>query len=238
MTWAPPLRDKDAKRLDLSSRKAAAAGEVCQQVTDYLAELFATGLLNEDQVTRTANLMSAINDIERIGQLCGDVAQIARRSDFSDKASEDLRDAMFLAEEMFAGAMRSMASGDSDEARRVNEGNSRMIEIEMHMRKGHMKRVAKQGVLTEPHEGVQPCAFRYRAHRRKLSQHCRGIPRYDEPRLLPVRRFRRASFDEVGRVCVQSRPALSERAPHRRGGALFCHEQRMRMCAERSMSIR
>ena len=36
---------------------------VCQQVTDYLAELFATGLLNEDQVTRTANLMSAINDI-------------------------------------------------------------------------------------------------------------------------------------------------------------------------------
>lgn len=138
------LRDKDAKRLDLSSRKAAAAGEVCQQVTDYLAELFATGLLNEDQVTRTANLMSAINDIERIGQLCGDVAQIARRSDFSDKASEDLRDAMFLAEEMFAGAMRSMASGDSDEARRVNEGNSRMIEIEMHMRKGHMKRVASK----------------------------------------------------------------------------------------------
>lgn len=138
------LRDKDVKRLDLSSRKAAAAGEVCQQVTDYLAELFATGLLNEDQVTRTANLMSAINDIERIGQLCGDVAQIARRSDFSDKASEDLRDAMFLAEEMFAGAMRSMASGDSDEARRVNEGNSRMIEIEMHMRKGHMKRVASK----------------------------------------------------------------------------------------------
>ena len=113
-------------------------------MTDYLAELFATGLLNEDQVTRTANLMSAINDIERIGQLCGDVAQIARRSDFSDKASEDLRDAMFLAEEMFAGAMRSMASGDSDEARRVNEGNSRMIEIEMHMRKGHMKRVASK----------------------------------------------------------------------------------------------
>lgn len=138
------LRDKDVKRLDVSSRKAAAAGEVCQQVTDYLAELFATGLLNEDQVTRTANLMSAINDIERIGQLCGDVAQIARRSDFSDKASEDLRDAMFLAEEMFAGAMRSMASGDSDEARRVNEGNSRMIEIEMHMRKGHMKRVASK----------------------------------------------------------------------------------------------
>lgn len=138
------LRDKDSKRLDVSSRKAAAAGEVCQQVTDYLAELFATGLLNEDQVTHTANLMSAINDIERIGQLCGDVAQIARRSDFSDKASEDLRDAMFLAEEMFAGAMRSMASGDSDEARRVNEGNSRMIEIEMHMRKGHMKRVASK----------------------------------------------------------------------------------------------
>ena len=138
------LRDKDAKSLDVSSRKAAAAVEVSQQVTDYLAELFATGLLNEDQVTRTANLMSAINDIERIGQLCGDVAQIARRSDFSDKASEDLRDAMFLAEEMFAGAMRSMASGDSDEARRVNEGNSRMIEIEMHMRKGHMKRVASK----------------------------------------------------------------------------------------------
>ncbi|MFR4802962.1 MAG: hypothetical protein ACLT98_06380 [Eggerthellaceae bacterium] len=28
---------------------AAAAGELCQKVTDYLAEMFAAGVLNEDQ---------------------------------------------------------------------------------------------------------------------------------------------------------------------------------------------
>ncbi|MDO4590607.1 MAG: Na/Pi cotransporter family protein [Slackia sp.] len=136
------LRDKDSKRLDAATAKAAAAGELCQKVTDYLAEMFAAGVLNEDQAAHTMNLMRALNDVERVAALCGHIVKSCKGVKFSDTAVEEAQKAMAIAESMFADAMRALASGDAAVAKGVFAASAGLVDAETCARKAHMKRVA------------------------------------------------------------------------------------------------
>lgn len=136
------LRDRDSKRIDEAARKAEAAGELCQKVTDYLAEIFAAGALNEDQAAHTMKLMRGLNDVERVAALCGHIVKSCKGVKYSEAAIDEAQRAMAIAEEMFAGAMKALASGDSADAKRVFSASASLVEAETGARKAHMKRMA------------------------------------------------------------------------------------------------
>lgn len=136
------LRDRDSKRLDEAARKATAAGELCQKVTDYLAEIFAAGVLNEDQAAHTMKLMRGLNDVERVAALCGHIVKSCRGVRYSEAAIDEAQSAMAIAEGMFADAMKALASGDSADAKRVFAASASLVEAETGARKAHMKRMA------------------------------------------------------------------------------------------------
>lgn len=136
------LRDRDSKRLDEAARKAAAAGELCQKVTDYLAEIFAAGVLNEDQAAHTMKLMRGLNDVERVAALCGHIVKSCRGVKYSEAAIDEAQKAIAIAEGMFADAMKALASGESADAKRVFAASASLVEAETGARKAHMKRMA------------------------------------------------------------------------------------------------
>lgn len=136
------LRDRDSKRLDEAARKAAAAGELCQKVTDYLAEIFAAGVLNEDQAAHTMKLMRGLNDVERVAALCGHIVKSCRGVKYSEAAIDEAQKAMAIAEGMFSDAMKALASGESADAKRVFAASASLVEAETGARKAHMKRIA------------------------------------------------------------------------------------------------
>ncbi len=136
------LRDRDSKRIDEAARKAEAAGELCQKVTDYLAEIFAAGALNEDQAAHTMKLMRGLNDVERVAALCGHIVKSCKGVKYSEAAIDEAQRAMAIAEEMFADAMKALASGDPSDAKRVFSASASLVEAETGARKAHMKRMA------------------------------------------------------------------------------------------------
>lgn len=136
------LRDRDSKRLDEAARKAAAAGELCQKVTDYLAEMFAAGVLNEDQAAHTMKLMRGLNDVERVAALCGHIVKSCKGVKYSEAAIDESQKAMAIAEGMFADAMKALATGEVENAKSVFAASASLVDAETGARKAHMKRVA------------------------------------------------------------------------------------------------
>lgn len=138
---AASLRDKDVERLDQAAAKATSVDTVCHQANEYLAELFAAGSLTESQAAHTANLMRALGDVERVGALCSDVVESSKKNNFSMQAVEGLQEVLLHTEEMFAAALRAMATGSQEEARVVFKMNVQLGNMNRKLRKGHMKRV-------------------------------------------------------------------------------------------------
>ena len=48
--------------------------KLTDKITDYLAGLFSSGLLTEQQASQTAGLMYVLGDVERIGNLSAGIA--------------------------------------------------------------------------------------------------------------------------------------------------------------------
>ncbi|NCC43987.1 MAG: hypothetical protein EOM18_10505 [Clostridia bacterium] len=128
--------------------KAANARLLNTRITDYLAELFASGNMTEDQVNETAGVMYVLSDIDRIGSLCRDLAtevqeRIGKKSQYSDDAMKDLKKSLTLIEGMYSDALNMMTTGNMDNAKTIIKNKEKVTGLDINMRKAHMKRVGK-----------------------------------------------------------------------------------------------
>ncbi|MDO5396397.1 MAG: Na/Pi cotransporter family protein [bacterium] len=140
------VKEGGKKQLELIVEKVAVARSLNDDITEYLAELFASGVLTEEQATQTAGIMHVLSDIDRIGSLNSEIADnlkanMERKKKYSKDALKNLQNALSMIEEMYSGALHIMKNepGITD----ILNKKENVLDIDIDMRKGHMKRVAK-----------------------------------------------------------------------------------------------
>ena len=127
---------------DEAVRRAEAGCALCAKTTDYLTEMFAAGVLTEDQATGAAGVLRVLNDQGRIATQCKEIAQCLNGS-FSKAATKDLEEVAAIIEKMCGATLEIVEQGDRSRAREVFAAKSDALDLDIKMRKAHMKRVAK-----------------------------------------------------------------------------------------------
>ena len=117
------------------------------EITDYLAELFAGGVLTEDQATQTARMMYVLSDIERISSLCRDIAdsiqdKIDEKYAFTREAMTELAHSLHMIGKMYSDTIQVMEGGDQKKAAEILKQKEEVMDLDIDMRKAHMNRVA------------------------------------------------------------------------------------------------
>lgn len=120
-----------------------------ESITEYLANLFAAGVLTEEQAGQTAGMMYVLGDVDRMANLSGDIATTLigqklknKKSGFSKEAIKDLEKSLKIISHMYSGTVRVMETGDTQYVSNVAKRREKIMELDLKMRKDHMKRVS------------------------------------------------------------------------------------------------
>lgn len=124
------------------------------KITEYLSGLFSAGVLTEEQAAQTAGVMYLLGDVERMGELCVDVAlaiedRDRRKTKYSKEAMKDLEKSLKVIEDMYGAALQVLTTGDEESARKIRKKKEKVLDLDIEMRKGHMDRVSKGKCATE-----------------------------------------------------------------------------------------
>lgn len=138
----------DGKLIDAVIHSAGDTRTLYEKVTEYFAELFASGGLTEEQASQTAGIMYILSDVDRMSALCREIGLSLKNQNgqiyqYSQDARGDLEKSMKLIQKMYEDSIHSMVTGDVDSAKRVAKRKEEILELDMKMRKGHVKRVGK-----------------------------------------------------------------------------------------------
>ncbi|MGN1031107.1 MAG: Na/Pi cotransporter family protein [Butyricicoccaceae bacterium] len=139
---------QDKIELEAVSAKVSIARRLNNSITDYLADLFSAGVLTEEQATQTAGMMYVLSDVDRIGSLCGEVAEslasrFEQNGSYSDEAMESLQDSLRMIQGMYTSALRVIETGDQTNAESLAERKAEVLKLNIKIQKGHMNRVAE-----------------------------------------------------------------------------------------------
>ncbi len=142
------VKSEDKQMLQKIYEKQETAGNLNNRITEYLSELFASGVLTEDQANQTAGLMYVLSDVTRMGYLCGDVAKsvqdkMEKKYKYSKEAMKELEKSLNLIQEMYSGALYVLESGDKENIKKILKKKGKILDLDINMRKAHMNRVGK-----------------------------------------------------------------------------------------------
>ncbi|MGN0154731.1 MAG: Na/Pi cotransporter family protein [Lachnospiraceae bacterium] len=159
---AEVVKKEDKTLLQHIYEEVEVAANLNEKITEYLADLFSAGVLTEEQATQTAGLMYVLSDVDRIGSLCRDVAnsvqdKLDKKYKYSKDAMKELEKSLNLIEEMYAGALRVMETGNKDDAKKILKKKGKVLDLDINMRKAHMERVGKgkcAASLTAPYNKI------------------------------------------------------------------------------------
>lgn len=142
------VRKDKIEQLESVYEKAEIARSLDARITEYLSDLFAAGVLTEEQVSQTAGIMYVLSDVDRIGQLCVDVAdsvkeKVEMKYRYSKDAMKDLEKSIEQIESMYREAIQVMVTGNVENAKKIIKKREKVLMLDINMRKAHMDRVAK-----------------------------------------------------------------------------------------------
>lgn len=152
------LDSSDSAKVNEVIRNAEDTRTLYDRITEYLAELFASGGLTEEQATQTAGIMYVLSDVDRMGALCREVGlslkdKEEKKYKYSKKAMDDLKDSLELIRKMFFQAVDMMITGNTESAKKIWKQKEQIMDMGIKMRKSHVQRVGKGkcvAKLTEP----------------------------------------------------------------------------------------
>ncbi|MGN0268301.1 MAG: Na/Pi cotransporter family protein [Lachnospiraceae bacterium] len=118
------------------------------RITEYLAELFASGNLTEEQATQTAGIMYVLSDVDRMGALCREIGlslkdKEEKKYKYSEKAIDDLKTSLQLIQKMYSQAAEMMITGNEESAKKIVKQKEQIMDLGIKMRKSHVQRVGK-----------------------------------------------------------------------------------------------
>lgn len=156
------VQEDSKELLKEAIEKTAAVRTLNEKINAYMSDLFSAGVLYESQTNQVAGVMHVLSDIDRMGDLTKEMAEIlegdeSKKSKFSKEALQDLGEALEVIEEMYSEAMKILKTGNQEDARKMSKKKEKMLDLDINMRKAHMDRVAKgicEAKMTSEHNRV------------------------------------------------------------------------------------
>ncbi len=137
-------KTKDADLIQGVVERADATDALCEKILDFITDMFASGVLTEEQAAQTTGVVRIVNELQRASQQCKLMADNLKGdfSDYSEKATTSLIEALEVVEAMFDSAIMAVKTNDLDHVRATLNRQDKVLELDMRMRREHMKRVA------------------------------------------------------------------------------------------------
>lgn len=147
-TLISALEKKENEILSEVIRNAEDTRSLYDRITEYLAELFASGGLTEEQATQTAGMMYMLSDVDRMGALCREIGfvlknQDEKRNKYSEEAVQDLKNSLQLIQKMYIQTADMMITGNSEGTDKILIQKEEIMDLGIKMRKSHVQRVGK-----------------------------------------------------------------------------------------------
>lgn len=116
------------------------------EIIKYLSTIVSRNTLTENQSIRLTGLMHVVNDIERIGDYCENIAEAAEIKEneklpFSHEAIAEIRSAFDLVNEMVNNAIHALKDDNIELAMKVISEESEVDSLEKNLRESHLHRL-------------------------------------------------------------------------------------------------
>lgn len=110
---------------------------------DYLASMFAEGVMTEEQANNSTSLLYVLCDIDRIGSLCREITEdvmeeSGKKARLSKEALKDLKKSVRLILDMYTYAVELMETGDEKIIKDVQKKKEEVMSLDEKMRKNHI----------------------------------------------------------------------------------------------------
>ena len=124
------VREGDKHCLHVISDKGELIRDISEKMSGYLAELFSAGVLTEAQAAQTVRLTYILNDLDRIGTLCVEVAKHVwdkeeNKYQYSRRAMEEVQESLEIIKEMYDDAMDVLVTKDKEKAKSFRGGRKK-----------------------------------------------------------------------------------------------------------------
>lgn len=142
-------RKEEAVVLDKIAGQSEIESALTQSINEYLAAVFAEGVLTEEQAAESAGLMYVLCDVDRIGGLCHSISenimtQTSNNDRYSKEALKDIRTAVGMILEMYTEAMQAI-KGDADvSVTDIEKKKEEIMQLDDNMRRAHIERIGKK----------------------------------------------------------------------------------------------
>ncbi|WP_181350124.1 Na/Pi cotransporter family protein [Thalassobacillus sp. CUG 92003] len=145
------LNKKNKKHSEVAMQIEEALNNLDRKITDYLVELSATSLTDDESHKHSA-LMDSVRDLERMGDHFENIIELidyknSNKVDLTEQAVEDLNDMFNLTLLTVKQAMKALETMDREEALEVVQKENQLDQMERNYRKKHIIRL-NEGVCS------------------------------------------------------------------------------------------
>lgn len=136
--------DSDKERIDAIAERCDATSTLCARMLDFITDIFAAGVLTEEQTMQTTGIIRVTNELERVSDQCKELAGVIGTdfSGYSEVAASSLKLSLATVEEMYEEAFMALKTSDRIHADAAFAKQDIVLEQDMRMRREHMKRIA------------------------------------------------------------------------------------------------
>ena len=156
------VKTEDISQLEGLLEKGKNIKSLTDKTTEYLALLFSSGTMTEQQAAQTASLMYILSDVERMGSLSVEIAKCIQEKEqnnykYTSEAMEELQKSLRTLEKMFIDSMKALQGDKSVQIDKMLKRKDKIMDLDIKMRKAHLQRVNKgkcKASLTAPFTNI------------------------------------------------------------------------------------
>lgn len=156
------VKTEDISQLEGLLEKGKNIKALTDKTTEYLALLFSSGTMTEQQAAQTASLMYILSDVERMGSLSVEIAKCIREKEqnkykYTPEAMDELQKSLRTLEKMFIDSMKALQGDKSVQIDKMLKRKDKIMDLDIKMRKAHLQRVNKgkcKASLTAPFTNI------------------------------------------------------------------------------------
>ena len=156
------VKTEDISQLEGLLEKGKNIKALTEKTTEYLALLFSSGTMTEQQAAQTASLMYILSDVERMGSLSVEIAKCIQEKEqnnykYTPEAMDELQKSLRTLEKMFIDSMKALQGDKSVQIDKMVKRKDKIMDLDLKMRKAHVQRVNKgkcKASLTAPFTNI------------------------------------------------------------------------------------
>lgn len=156
------VKNEEVRSIDSLKEKGEQVERLGKCITEYLASLFSSGSLTEQQAAQTASLMCVLSDVERMGTLSVEMAECMleksdRKYKYTQEAMDELQKSLKVLNKMFCDSLKALQGDLGIEPGKMMKRKDKLLDLDIKMRKAHIERVNKgkcKASLTAPFTNI------------------------------------------------------------------------------------